>query len=696
MPMTLRRLPVTLSATVLAPVLTALAIVGPLAGSPGAQAAERPAFAPMDVFALEWAAEPRIAPDGAQVVYRRMGFDVMTDQRRGNLWLAAADGSGQHKLTSFDGNESGARWSPDGSRIAYVRSAGDRDGAEIFVHWLATGQDARITQLPASPDHLRWSPDGRELAFAMQVDAEPPVVSEQKLEKPEGAEWAEPARITDRLYHERDGQGYLEPGFSHVFVVPAEGGTARQVTRGDFHHRAPAWSADGATLYVAGNRSENWEYDYRNSEVYAVDVATGETTAITRTPGPDTDPAPSPDGQHVAWLGFKDKEEAYQVTRLRVARPDGSGMVELLPDLDRSVSAIAWADDSSGLYVQYDDRGRTKIGFTTLAGDFTPVADNLGGATIGRPYGGGSFSVSRTGVVAYNLTRPEHPGELAVVRGDDLTLLTDLNGDLLPHRALGKVEEFWWKSSHDQREIQGWIVKPPHFDPERQYPLLVENHGGPISNYGERFSPEIQLYAAAGYVVFYPNPRGSTGYGEAFANLLYHNYPGEDYDDIMSGVDAVIAKGYVDPEQLYVTGGSAGGIMTAWMIGKTDRFRAAAVIKPVMNWYSKTLNADNWFNYYHVRYPGTPWTNPDDYLKFSPISLVGNVTTPTLVMVGLDDLRTPPSQAKQLYHALKYRKIPTVLVELPGASHNIAKRPSQLVEKVGQIVAWFEKYAGEE
>ena len=258
------------------------------------------------------------------------------------------------------------------------------------------------------------------------------------------------------------------------------------------------------------------------------------------------------------------------------------------------------------------------------------------------------------------------------------------------------MEEFWWKSSHDQREIQGWIVKPPHFDPDKQYPLLVENHGGPISNYGERFSPEIQLYAAAGYVVFYPNPRGSTGYGEEFANLLYHNYPGEDYDDIMSGVDAVIAEGYVDPAQLYVTGGSAGGIMTAWMIGKTDRFRAAAVIKPVMNWYSKTLNADNWFNYFHVRYPGTPWTNPDDYLRFSPISLVGNVSTPTLVMVGLDDLRTPPSQAKQLYHALKYRKIPTVLVELPGASHNIAKRPSQLVEKVGHIVAWFEAYATEE
>jgi dipeptidyl aminopeptidase/acylaminoacyl peptidase len=271
-----------------------------------------------------------------------------------------------------------------------------------------------------------------------------------------------------------------------------------------------------------------------------------------------------------------------------------------------------------------------------------------------------------------------------------------LNSDVLDHRQLGETRELWWQSTIDGRDIQGWITLPPQFDPAKQYPLLVENHGGPISNYGERFSPEIQLYAAAGYVVFYPNARGSTGYGEAFGNLLYHNYPGEDYNDVMDGVDAVIAQGFVDPEQLYVTGGSAGGIMTAWMIGKNDRFRAAAVIKPVMNWYSKTLNADNWFYYFETRIPGTPWTHPDDYLRFSPISLVGNVTTPTLVMVGLDDLRTPPSQAKQLYHALKYRKVPTVLVELPGASHFIARRPSQLIDKIDNILAWFERFKDNE
>ncbi len=401
-------------------------------------------------------------------------------------------------------------------------------------------------------------------------------------------------------------------------------------------------------------------------------------------------PHPMDNGSH-GWAST-DKRQAYQVTRLRIAKPDGSGMKELLLSLDRSIDAIHWAADAKGLYYQYDDKGRTKIGYVTIDNRNELIADNLGGTSIGRPYGGGSFSVSAKGDIAYTHTRPEFPADVAIATPNGPRKITHLNSDLLDHRALGETRELWWESSVDGLQTQGWITLPPDFDPAKKYPLLVENHGGPISNYGERFSPEIQLYAAAGYVVFFPNARGSTGYGEAFGNLLYHNYPGEDYNDVMDGVDAVINQGFIDPEQLYVTGGSAGGIMTAWMIGKNDRFRAAAVIKPVMNWYSKTLNADNWFYYFETRIPGTPWTHPDDYLRFSPISLVGNVTTPTLVMVGLDDLRTPPSQAKQLYHALKYRKIPTVLVELPGASHFIAKKPSQLIDKIDNILAWFERY----
>ena len=300
---------------------------------------------------------------------------------------------------------------------------------------------------------------------------------------------------------------------------------------------------------------------------------------------------------------------------------------------------------------------------------------------------GGSFSVARDGSFALNQTRPESPGEVAVgARGGGVRRITSLNDDLLANRQLGEVEEIWWDSSFDGRPIQGWIVKPPDFDPGRRYPLILEIHGGPVSNYGDRFSAEMQLLAAAGYVVLYANPRGSTSYGEEFADLLYHNYPGQDYDDLISGVDAVIERGYIDEDNLFVTGGSAGGIMTAWIVGKTDRFRAAVAQKPVVNWISKTLTADNWYGYYYSRYDGLPWENPEAYWEFSPISLVGNVNTPTMIITGEEDLRTPLSESYQMFHALKLRGIDTAVIRLPGASHDMSRRPSQLMAKIANIV----------
>jgi dipeptidyl aminopeptidase/acylaminoacyl peptidase len=451
---------------------------------------------------------------------------------------------------------------------------------------------------------------------------------------------------------------------------------------------------DGNSLVFSGNRNDDWELDYRNSEIYSVSVRTGEVVALTDRQGPHSEPVISPDGRKIAYTGYDDKVQTYQVTKLHVINIDGSGKRELLGELDRSVSGVTWNDDSDGIYYQYDDFGDTKIAFTTLDSRARDVATKLGGTTIGRPYGGGSFSVSDNGTIAYTHVTPYRPAELAIVgnRRGDPRVVTSFNAGLLDWRQLGTVEELWYKSSVDGRDIQGWIVKPPGHDASKPYPLLVENHGGPISNYGPRFSPEVQLYAAAGYVVFYPNPRGSTSYGEEFGNLLYNNYPGDDYQDVMDGVDELIKSGVTAEDRLYVTGGSAGGIMTAWIIGKNNRFRAAAVIKPIMNWISKTLTADNYFMYADYRYPGQPWEEIENYMKFSPVRLVGNIETPTMVMVGTADLRTPISESKQLYSALKIRGIDTVLVEVPDAPHNIASRPSQLITKIDHILAWFEKY----
>ena len=652
---------------------------------------QKTVFQPLDVFSLEWASDPQISPDASQVIYRRNGFDIMKDNSRGNLWIINTDGSSHRKLTSREVSESQAKWSPNGDRIAFVSTTDE--GAELYMYWVKTGQIAKLSQLEMSPGNLSWSPDGKQIAFTMFIAKKPPVIIKMPA-KPKGAAWAKPARITDRLKHEADGRGYMQPGFTHIFMIPAEGGTPRQITSDDYNHRGPlSFSPTGKEIYFSANRVENWEYDFRNSEVYKVDTETKIITALTSQNGPDYAPKVSPNGKLIAFLGFNDKVQAHQNTLLHIMNSDGSNRKVISGNFDNSISNISWDAAGKGLYCTYDEKGNSKVAHISRNGKLTKLADNLGGTTIGRPYASGSYTVANNGTLVYTQSRPEYPAELAVIQHEKAPrLITNLNQDVLNHRELGETEAVWYKSSYDGRDIQGWIVKPPFYDASKKYPLLVENHGGPILNYGDRFSAEIQLYAADGYVVFYPNPRGSTSYGEAFANLLYNNYPGEDYNDVMDGVDYLVKKGLVDNEKLYVTGGSAGGIMTAWMIGKNNRFKAAVVVKPVMNWISKTLVADNYFGYANSRYPGQPWENFETYWKFSPISLVGNIETPTMVMVGMNDLRTPPSEAKQLYHALKLRKIETVLVEIPGASHGIARKPSNLISKVAHTLAWLRKY----
>ncbi|MGB0863618.1 MAG: prolyl oligopeptidase family serine peptidase [Saprospiraceae bacterium] len=650
-----------------------------------------PAFTSMDVFELEWVTSPQISPDGNKIVYERRGMDLMKDSRTSSLWIINADGTEHYKLTEQNVRESSPSWSPDGQRIAFTSSTDE--GSELFIYWVKTGKIARISQLPNSPRGLSWSADGKWLAFSMFVNgSELSLVKPHK--KPKGAKWADAPRVTTRVKHEADGSGYMKPGYSHLFVIPSEGGTYRQISSGNYHHKSqPQWTPDGKMLVFNANRKENWEYDFRNSEIYSLNITNGAIEALTDRDGPDSNPIVSPDGKKIAYIGFKDKREAYQIRHLYTMNIDGTDKTEIKMKLDRSIYNIQWSSDAKGVYFQYDNHGDTKIGYTDLSGKVTEITGSVGGTSIGRPYGGGSYTVSNNEKIAFTLANIHHPAELGVVsKGEKSQKVMSLNDDLLNYRTLGTVEEVWYKSSYDNRDIQGWIVKPPHFEEGKKYPMLVENHGGPILNYGFRFSPEIQLYATAGYVVFYPNPRGSTSYGEEFGNLLYRNYPGQDYDDVMDGVDAVLKLGYTSEDSLFVTGGSAGGIMTAWMIGKNKRFEAAAVIKPVMNWISKTLVADNYYGYANSRYEGQPWENLEHYWKFSPISLVGNIETPTLVMVGMNDLRTPPSEAKQLYHALKLRNIETALVEIPGSYHFIGNRPSQMITKVEHIIAWFERY----
>ncbi|MGI9261710.1 MAG: alpha/beta hydrolase family protein, partial [Woeseiaceae bacterium] len=361
-----------------------------------------------------------------------------------------------------------------------------------------------------------------------------------------------------------------------------------------------------------------------------------------------------------------------------------------------SIGAVRWAGSSNRLYVLYDDHGKRHIGTLSMGGDIEPFVDDVGGTGTSRPYTGGGFSVANDGSYAYSAGTAYRPADIAAGRrGRSSSKLTNLNDDLLAHKTLGMVEEIHWQSTAGGLDVQGWIVTPPDFDESKQYPLILEIHGGPFTAYGPSFSVENQLYAAAGYVVLYTNPRGSTSYGDSFANEIHYNYPGQDYDDLISGVDAVIARGYIDEEQLFVTGGSGGGVLSAWIIGNTDRFAAAVVAKPVINWVSESLYSDihrtvpgYWFEKY-------AWEDPDEYWRRSPLSLVGNVTTPTMLLTGEADHRTPMPESEQYYQALKLRKVDSALVRVPEASHGIASRPSNQIAKVDNILAWFAKYRKE-
>ena len=648
-----------------------------------------------DVFEFELSADPQISPDGSSVVYVRTSMDIMKDRSNPKLWVINTDGSDHRPLTDGGGGESSPRWSPDGSRLAYVAS--DDDGRSIFVRWMDTGQTAKLAQLPASPGNITWSPDGRRIAFSMFVE-EKSSSFVQMPAKPEGAEWAKPAKVIDDLLYRADGQGYLKDGYRHLFVLPAEGGTPRQVTSGPYDHGgAISWSPAGDALYFSANRREDADLDPRNSEIYRARLSDGQISQLTDRQGPDGNPKLSPDGEQIAYLGFDDRYQGYQVTRLYVMDSDGTDRRIVTEGLDRDVNDPVWSADGNGVFFRYDDEGNTKIAYTSLSGDVEVLAEDAGGLSLGRPYSGSAYSVAKNGDFVFTTSRPDYPAELALGRkgSDRIMRLTNINDDLLEHRKLGEVEEIWYTSSFDGRRIHGWIVKPPDFDASKKYPLILEIHGGPFSNYGDRFSAEVQLFAANGYVVLYTNPRGSTSYGETFGNLIHHNYPGEDYDDLISGVDAVIEKGYIDENNLFVTGGSGGGVLTSWIIGKTDRFKAAVVAKPVINWYSFVLTADNAGFFYKYWFPGYPWEHEAHYMNRSPLSLVGNVTTPTMLLTGEADHRTPISETEQYYTALKLQGVESVMVRIPDAPHGIAGRPSNLIAKVAHILKWFEMHQEE-
>ncbi len=661
-------------------------------------AAPAPALRPleaMDLFQLEGVGSPQVSPDGSKVLYLRTMFDVMTDSSYPDLWIYDVESGDNRPLIAAVG---GARWSPDGKHIAYVKMAG-QDGAEIFVRWMDDGTTHQVTQAPKTPGAISWSPDGQRIAFTMAV----PRASKSMVQMPsapKGAKWAPAPKVIERFSYRGDGQGYKENTDAHIFVVDAFGGTPRQVTSGERDYGGRLTWLDDRTLLFGANLRDDRRAHPNDSDLHTVDIFTGALAQITSREGPDNGPVFDRASGALYWTGFDDRRQGHQQPEIQRRadglNPDGEISV-LTEDLDRIPTGLQI--DGGTLYFMYGDEGRTKLAKRTEGGIET-TSILLHGTGSGRPYSGGSFDVA-SGTLAYIGGDPAWPGELFVQRGDSTVQVTDVNRDLRSTVQLGEVTEQWTESGADGQRVQSWIITPPGFEADAvdrdgepvTYPMILEIHGGPFLAYGPQFSFELQLMASLGYVVVYGNPRGSTTYGETFANRIHHAYPSQDYDDLMSMVDGALEQGFIDPAQLNVTGGSGGGVLTAWIVGSTDRFAAAVVAKPVINWISFVLTADAYDFFWQYWFPKAPWDAIEQYWARSPLSLVGNVTTPTMLLTGEADFRTPISESEQYYQALKIRGVETAFVRIPQASHGIARRPSHLIAKVLHIDAWFSRFA---
>ena len=633
-------------------------------------------------FDMETVSNPRISPDGKQIIYTRGWVDKVNDRRSSALWIMNADGSRNRFLMTG----SGALWSPDGTRIAFTRD-GEPSGTQIWVRWMdADSAATQITHLEQSPSNITWSPDGKSIAFTMLVPKREtwPI---RMPARPEGAKWTEAPRIVESLTYRADRQGFIDQGLDQIYIVPAEGGTEKRVTDGLYDYGGEfSFTPDGKEIIFSAGRGKDWERECRQTDVFALNVSTGALRQITTRSGPDSSPTMSPDGRWIAYLGYDYTTDTYIDNELYVVGTNGAGLRHMTPKFDRSPDNLTWAPDSSGIYFTADDSGSRNLHLAPLDGPITAVTKGVHLVSLS--------DVNKTGQAVGTLTSFHKPGDIisfSLSNPGVLKPLTNVNDDVLGDVKLGDVEEIWY-TSLDNYRVQGWLIKPPDFDPSKKYPLMLSIHGGPHAMYGVGFNFAWQEHAANGYMILYTNPRGSTGYGSAFGNAIKYAYPSKDFDDLMKGVDSAIAKGNVDTRNMFVYGCSGGGVLTAWTVGHTDRFAAAASQCPVINWLSFVGNVDGnplrWYDDFEKK----PWEDPSEHLRRSPLMYVGNVKTPTMLMTGVLDMRTPISQTEEFYHALKAVGVPTAMLRFNGEFHGTSSKPSNFMRTQLYLRYWFEKY----
>ncbi len=690
-------------------------------------AAKRP-ITEKDLFQFVWIADPQISPDGKQVAFVRVTVNAKKDGYDTALWMVSADGSTPARPFTNGLRDGAPRWSPDGRWIAFVRPP-EKDGKvqdpQIHLISAAGGEAFAITDIPQGAGAAVWSPDGKTIAFeaaANEKDLEKKRKEKDRQGKTgdaaEEEERASDVRVITQAIYRFNGAGYTDfTRHAHLWTVdvPAPGAKlpeARQLTRGDFDEFGPVFSPDGSRLYYATDRVKESYYVLPDNDLWAVPARGGEPRQAVSINGPIGDFVFSPDGRRIAFTGFLNAEPERSHNQLDLfvvdAQPGsqpGDQPRNLTADYDFDVAEglvsdqhaprggrpqpVIWSADGRSLIVATGERGRVNLQrFDVATGKATPVT--TGDQEVA------SYTATPDGsLVAMVVSTPTVIGDLYVLdtATGKVKSLVQPNEELFSQLDLTAPEEITYPS-FDGMQIQGWIQKPPGFDPRKKYPFLLQIHGGPHAAHGYAFFHEVQWMAAKGYVVLYPNPRGSSSYAQDFGNVIQFEFPGDDAKDLLAGVDDMVKRGYVDPKRLGVTGGSGGGILTNWIVTQTDRFAAAVSQRSVSNWVDFWYTADfSQFTKFWFR--GAPWEKPEDFARLSSITHVANVKTPLMLIEGEDDLRTPASAGgEQMFRALKYLKRPTVMVRFPGETHELSRsgQPWHRIERLQHILSWFDKY----
>jgi dipeptidyl aminopeptidase/acylaminoacyl peptidase len=649
----------------------------------------RRVMTPQEITRIRWVSDPQISPDGQRVAFVVTMLSEEKDQYLSHIWVVDTAGGEPRRFTTGPMRDMRPRWSPQGTHLAFVSERDAKSKAQLYVMPADGGEPSRLTDFPNGVGNYVWSPDGSRLAFGSRVGGWQEPDSEEERRK------SKPARVITTLKYKMNGEGFTYDRRPHLFVVSAAGGDPQQLTDGDFADTDPAWSPDGRYLAFVSARHADRDYD-NAADIWIVPADGGEPRRLTDTAGPVSLPAFSPDGRCIAYLGHRYRHDAGRNKRVFTLPFAGGTPLCLTATLDRTCAPFfasmgpQWSADGQWLTFAIEDQGDIPV-YRVRADGSTAPERIIGGArqVIG-------LSASRHGPwLAFTATDPVTPAEVFVCQADGTgeKQLTDLNRAWRAEVALSAPARLRYERQGQQLDC--WVMKPLGFEPGKRYPALLNVHGGPHTQYGQYFFDEFQVYAGAGYVVIYTNPRGSQGYGEEYTRAVIGDWGGVDFADVMAGVDEALRRyDFIDPERLGVMGGSYGGFLTSWTVSHTTRFKAACSERAVNNTYTLFGTSDIGHSFSEAQSGYLPWENMAWYIEHSPLTYAKDITTPLLIMHSENDLRCPMEQAEQLFVALKKLRREVLLVRFPDEDHELSRagKPRHRLERFRYILQWFDKY----